>query len=428
MQDETPLFLAAREGSYEACKILLDHFANRDITDHMDRLPKDIASERLHHDILQLLDEYPLNSPTGVTLQGLPGSPGRMQYMHQKHTKSKSRKKNNSGHSMANGLPNGVHQKKTKSKKKSSPKTAGVHNGDISSVDRVSPGSGVEQLRTPPSYESMYGTQAYTLSQQGIPTMNCGLPQGVLQSQAGRLMGCYTANGHIDPSEVPLWHQSHQHQQHMQQQMSNQIPQNQNTHQQQQQQQPNVHNLPQATPPHMSGSMSTSPMSISGSPSSLQSHGSPLSHGNPSPIKASKNLPTSPTHMQAMHQRARHHDQRLHESPHSVGETCQYQTKPQIDNVPPGVYTIDSYGRTQQHSNTLPKYMEHQFPTPPSQHSMESPQVMQNAVLPEHYLTPSPDSPGQWSSSSPHSNSDWSEGISSPDQSHHRNGTNPVYL
>lgn len=59
-QEETPLFLAAREGSYETAKVLLDHFANRDITDHMDRLPRDIAQERMHHDIVRLLDEYNL--------------------------------------------------------------------------------------------------------------------------------------------------------------------------------------------------------------------------------------------------------------------------------------------------------------------------------------------------------------------------------
>ncbi|KFU90549.1 Neurogenic locus notch protein 1, partial [Chaetura pelagica] len=59
-KEETPLFLAAREGSYETAKVLLDHFANRDITDHMDRLPRDIAQERMHHDIVRLLDEYNL--------------------------------------------------------------------------------------------------------------------------------------------------------------------------------------------------------------------------------------------------------------------------------------------------------------------------------------------------------------------------------
>lgn len=58
MQDETPLFLAAREGSFEAVRCLLDHHANRDIPDHMDRLPRDVAQERLHNDIVRLLDEH----------------------------------------------------------------------------------------------------------------------------------------------------------------------------------------------------------------------------------------------------------------------------------------------------------------------------------------------------------------------------------
>lgn len=69
LQEETPLFLAAREGSYEAAKILLDHFANRDITDHMDRLPRDVARDRMHHDIVRLLDEYNVTpSPPGTVL------------------------------------------------------------------------------------------------------------------------------------------------------------------------------------------------------------------------------------------------------------------------------------------------------------------------------------------------------------------------
>lgn len=60
-----------------------------------------------------------------------------------------------------------------------------------------------------------------------------------------------------------------------------------------------------------------------------------------------------------------------------------------------------------------------QFLTPPSQHSYSSPvdnTPSHQLQVPEHpFLTPSPESPDQWSSSSPHSNiSDWSEGISSP--------------
>lgn len=71
-QEETPLFLAAREGSCEAVKVLLAHFANREITDHMDRLPRDIAQDRMHHDIVQLLDEYnTVRSPQGHGGPGL---------------------------------------------------------------------------------------------------------------------------------------------------------------------------------------------------------------------------------------------------------------------------------------------------------------------------------------------------------------------
>merc|ERR1719367_407461 len=57
-KDETPLFLAAREGSYQAARALLDHGANRDIADHMDRLPMHVAQERMHQDIVTLLEQH----------------------------------------------------------------------------------------------------------------------------------------------------------------------------------------------------------------------------------------------------------------------------------------------------------------------------------------------------------------------------------
>ena len=74
---------------------------------------------------------------------------------------------------------------------------------------------------------------------------------------------------------------------------------------------------------------------------------------------------------------------------------------------------------------TVVSIMSDKYPTPPSQHSQggspcggENTPHMTAMSFPETYLTPSPESPGQWSSSSPHSSahSDWSgsEGISSP--------------
>lgn len=73
----------------------------------------------------------------------------------------------------------------------------------------------------------------------------------------------------------------------------------------------------------------------------------------------------------------------------------------------------------QESQHMAPPISSTQFLTPPSQHSYSNP--MDNTPshqpqVPDHpFLTPSPGSPDQWSSSSPHSNlSDWSEGISSP--------------
>lgn len=71
-------------------------------------------------------------------------------------------------------------------------------------------------------------------------------------------------------------------------------------------------------------------------------------------------------------------------------------------------------------SSLVPPMTTAQFLTPPSQHSYSSSPAdntpSHQLQVPEHpFLTPSPESPDQWSSSSPHSNvSDWSEGISSP--------------
>ena len=60
-QDErgqTPLFLAAKEGSFEVAQLLLHNSANADICDQLDKLPRDIAVEKCHHDIVHLLVSY----------------------------------------------------------------------------------------------------------------------------------------------------------------------------------------------------------------------------------------------------------------------------------------------------------------------------------------------------------------------------------
>ncbi|KAL8213230.1 UNVERIFIED_CONTAM: hypothetical protein K2H54_061573 [Gekko kuhli] len=64
---QTPLFLAAQEGSCKVACLLLQHGAKQNIPDHVGRLARDVAQERLHHDILSLLDS-PRPSPTASQL------------------------------------------------------------------------------------------------------------------------------------------------------------------------------------------------------------------------------------------------------------------------------------------------------------------------------------------------------------------------
>jgi len=121
-----------------------------------------------------------------------------------------------------------------------------------------------------------------------------------------------------------------------------------------------------------------------------------------SSMAAKRTLPMSPTHMQAMQQCA-------------VQRHQHYPQPSRPDHGLIGPWQAPSHRRV------------HHYPTPPSQHSYAGPthDVGPGGVAraplpihhPEQFLTPSPDSPGQWSSSSPHSGqSDWSEGMSSPAQ------------
>jgi len=72
--NQTALFLAAREGSYEVAKLLLQHGkVNADLPDHMERFPRDIALQRQHHDIARLIDEFSRSPPSsGGCLSTLP--------------------------------------------------------------------------------------------------------------------------------------------------------------------------------------------------------------------------------------------------------------------------------------------------------------------------------------------------------------------
>lgn len=152
----------------------------------------------------------------------------------------------------------------------------------------------------------------------------------------------------------------------------------------QQQQQQQAHLRQQSIPASMTYNPHLSP--IMSPPQSVQSSNSLSPQGNvtsphqqmmqhqTSPVKPrGMNLPTSPTHFAAMrgasHQRLQSFD----------------------------------FPDSQQHPGMMQQNMYAFMPTPPQTGDTGNP---------TNFMTPSPDSPGQWSSGSPQS--EWSEGIHSP--------------
>ena len=154
--------------------------------------------------------------------------------------------------------------------------------------------------------------------------------------------------------------------------------------------------------PTQIGSAMSPPQSVQSNhtmspPHHHQIHMSPPPHGNGgqqqlSPLKnqqmntrpqqlGSQQLPTSPTHIAAMR-----------------GATHQRHQQFDFNNV-----------------STQQQFM---YPTPPHSQGGQGALMQNGATVVSdgmNYMTPSPDSPGQWSSASPQSHSDWSEtGIHSP--------------
>ena len=72
LQGQTPLFLAAKEGSSDAVRLLLECFANRNIQDSMERTPLRIARERFHEDIVRMLTDWGFNGSPAPGSQASP--------------------------------------------------------------------------------------------------------------------------------------------------------------------------------------------------------------------------------------------------------------------------------------------------------------------------------------------------------------------
>jgi len=443
-KDETPLFLAAREGSFQAAKALLDHGANREIQDHMDRLPLTVAQERrcsqvhgMAEDIVNLLETYPSPSqmPGGSMhpfssqpmLSG--GSPpGLMMQSKNHHSSSMHRMKKQAVKKTSNGLVTSLHHDVTDSNsvlssctlprsgagqqtrnqsqrtvKQTISKAAQVKKTDSSSMLMLSPehspyeqsqgsfvSSGAAQhlalshpnledlvSKQPPSYEAALAGNHHSL-QGGMPgqqSLEGQYYQGQQQQIHNRQQSMpasvsSTYSNHLSPPHSNLSSISHH---------NGQSP---------------SHSTGVMSPPN--AAVMSPPQSVTMSPpqSTMQNSVSPpllqqqqLQHHSSSPIKSrSTQLPTSPTHLAAMrgatHQRQYSHQASSFDFDHQAQNQQQQQQQQQM-------------------------YMNRQqflYPTPPQEQGGHN----------NSFLSPSPDSPDQWSSASPQSHSDWSEGIHSP--------------
>lgn len=475
-QEETPLFLAAREGSYETAKVLLDHFANRDITDHMDRLPRDIAQERMHHDIVRLLDEYNLvrspplhNGPLGApTLSPPLCSPnsyiGNLKPAVQG---KKARKPSTKGLSC-----NGKDAKDLKARRKKSQDGKGClldNSSVLSPVDSLeSPHGYLSDVASPPLMTSPF-QQSPSMPLNHLPGMpdahmsinhlNMAGKQDMAMGNSSRMAfdsvpprlshlpvsspstamsnapmnfsvgGAAALNGQCEwlsrlqngivqnqynplrGNMQPGAHQQTQNLQHgMMTTLHNSLPTTSLSQMMSYQAMPNTR---LASQPHLMQGQQLQQMQQQ-----------QLQQPNLQPQQ-----PPQPPQQQPPPQQPppQHHNPSSNTSGH-IGQNFLGTELSQPDMQPVSGSSMAVHTILPQDSQMLPTSLPSslaqpmtttQFLTPPSQHSYSSPldnTPSHQLQVPDHpFLTPSPESPDQWSSSSPHSNvSDWSEGISSP--------------
>ena len=388
-KDETPLFLACREGSFQAAKALLDHCANRDITDHMDRLPRDVAQERLHHDIVRLLEEHVPPAPQPQVSQPvLPPSLPTCESLSQMSTpnkgpKPKKRSKTIEGSPMESSML--------------SPPTMGMNLSGLAtlpknrrpSVKRKKDGHDMSgMMLSPDSDHSRYDSHMYGHSLAiGRPNIEDMLTHGQSkqppsyddvmkihhhQSMASGLAQTGQQQQHLHESQFFM---QHPRQQSIPASMTYTHMSPPNTQQQQHLSPP--HHAIMSPPQSVQSTHSLSPPGNSTSPQQQQQQ--QLLHQSSSPIKSRPMLlPTSPTHIQAM-RGATHQRHQSFDFPEQQQQMGAHQQMG-------GYYAY--------------------LPTPPQ------------AGESVNFMTPSPESPtSQWSTNSPQSHSDWSDNIHSPPNS-----------
>uniref|UniRef100_A0A3Q1H9L7 Neurogenic locus notch homolog protein 1 n=1 Tax=Anabas testudineus TaxID=64144 RepID=A0A3Q1H9L7_ANATE len=445
-KEETPLFLAAREGSYETAKVLLDHFANREISDHMDRLPRDIAQERMHHDIVRLMDEYnlvqsppmhggslgttlspPLCSPNGY-LGGMKQPPPQGQGQCKK-----ARKPSVKGIGCKDGK-----DMKVKKKNSQDGKSGNILDSSavLSPVDSLeSPHGYVSDVASPPMMTSPFQQspsvslnhlqgmsdphlavnhmvmpnkqELARLQFDPLPPRLTHLPvsgssgQGAMNGQCEwlpRMHGNMSQPGQFNPIRGATGGQGSLHQGGQHGMMTS------------------LHN----SHPTTSLSQMMTYQGIQNGRLGPQPH---IMQQQAQQLQQMQNLQQLQQQQQQQQQQSiqlQHQNSNTTNSQNFIsGELSSPELQQGTGNSSMPIHTILPQETQIMPSSINQSMPSTQFLTPPSQHSYTGPvdnTPNHQVQVPDHpFLTPSPGSPDQWSSSSPHSNmSDWSEGISSP--------------
>ena len=438
LQEETPLFLAAREGSFEAAQVLLDHYSNRDITDHLDRLPRDTAQERMHHDIVRLLDQYnlvhsPHNGPNhmgGGNSSVMCGANGAGYIGMRPGAQGKKNRRGGGGAKVGGGAGNAKELKDMKAKRRKKPAggeapaaAAGAGGGSGAGGGAATAGgnangvkaaglpessvtmSPVDSLESPHSYTGdVSGTVTTTANSPPLlssPTSRPMLPpvsHMLGQQQSWVPMTKHGYSGHmfgLVPHQMGGSH-SGMGQHHGQGAMLTPM---------------NVTMSREQLPPIVTFQMMApgggqamlkqpqqGPVPQSQGPNQSQTH----SQQGPGQLRCSQALMYQMPEQMSMGHGMSHAMQHPHTVGHGGHGGIEGQSR-QLPSYPPMQSPVDKY------------------PTPPSQHSFTT--TGSEGTTPGHsahppsehpYLTPSPESPDPWSSSSPHSNSDWSDVTTSP--------------
>lgn len=423
-KEETPLFLAAREGSFEAAQVLLDHYSNRDITDHLDRLPRDTAQERMHHDIVRLLDQYNLvHSPhNGQPHMGggnsslVCGANGAGYIGMRTGPQGKKNRRGGGGAKVAGGGLKEPKDMKAKRRKKPTggegPVAAGgpAANGASSAGGQTNgvKGAGlpessitmspVDSLESPHSFTGDVSAPVSTTANSppllSSPSSRPLLPP--VSHMLGQQQGWVgmPKHGYNSPMFGLVSHQ-----------MSGSHPgMNQHRNQGALLTPMNVTMSREQLPPIVTFQM----MAPGG--------GQPmLKQAPPGQVQVTQSQGQNPQ------QGAPHlHCSQMYQMPEQMNMTHA------LSHTLSHPHTVSHAGHIDSQSRALPSYPTMQspvdkYPTPPSQHSYTP--ASSEGTTPGHsahppsehpYLTPSPESPDPWSSSSPHSNSDWSDVTTSP--------------